>query len=83
MKNMAAHRLQRQLQAQAAGRWQASQAKRLHKAAQLASDVFLERPMLGTTFFISAFTLAEKVRNGTTRMSDVAGAEIYNTTGAK
>lgn len=60
------------------GRWQSAQAKRLHEAAKLASDVFLERPVFGTTFFQSAFDLAQKVRNGTARMSDVAGAEIYN-----
>ncbi|ABM37585.1 hypothetical protein [Polaromonas naphthalenivorans] len=60
------------------GRWQSSQAKILHEAAQLATEVFLERSTLGTLFFPGAFELAEKVRNGTARMSDVAGAEVYN-----
>jgi len=61
------------------GRWQSSQAKLLHETAQLASEVFLERPTLGARAFPGAFELAEKVRAGTARMSDVAGAEIYNT----
>lgn len=65
------------------GRWQGAQAKRLHKASRMASEVFMERPMLGAQLFPAAFLLAERVRNGTARMSDVAGAEIYNTTGAK
>ena len=61
------------------GRWQSSQAKVLHEAAQLATEVFLKRPVFGTRAFPGAFELAEKVRNGAARMSDVAGAEIYNT----
>ena len=60
------------------GRWQSSQAKILHEAAKLATEIFLERPILSTHVFPGAFELAEKVRNGTARMSDVAGAEIYN-----
>ncbi|MEC5213285.1 hypothetical protein RCH06_001831 [Polaromonas sp. CG_9.5] len=61
------------------GRWNSSQAKILHEAAQLATEVFLAQPVFGASIFPGAFELAEKVRNGTARMSDVAGAEIYNT----
>jgi hypothetical protein len=61
------------------GRWQNSQAKVLHEAAQLATEVFLAQPVFGTRVFPGAFELAEKVRNGTARMSDVVGPEIYNT----
>ena len=60
------------------GRWQSSQAKILHAAAKLATDVFLAHPALGARMFPGAFELAEKVKNGTARMSDVAGPEIYN-----
>ncbi len=60
------------------GRWNSSQAKILHEAAQLATDAFLAQPPLGKRAFPGVFELAEKVRNGTARMSDVAGAEIYN-----
>ena len=61
------------------GRWRSSQAKILHEAAQLATAVFLAQPVFATSAFPGAFDLAEKVRNGTARMSDVAGPEIYNT----
>lgn len=61
------------------GRWNSSQAKILHEAAQLATNVFLTQPAFGARAFSGAFDLAEKVRNGTARMSDVAGPEIYNT----
>ncbi|MDH6185321.1 hypothetical protein [Polaromonas sp. CG_23.6] len=64
------------------GRWRSSQAKILHEAAQLATEVFLAQPVFGTRAFPGAFELADKVRNGTARMTDVAGPEIYNT-GAK
>lgn len=61
------------------GRWRSTQAKILHEAAKLATEVFLAQPVFGTRAFPGAFELAEKVRNGTARMSDVAGPEIYNT----
>lgn len=60
------------------GRWNSSQAKILHEAAQLATEVFLTQPAHGARTFPSVFELAKKVRHGTARMSDVAGAEIYN-----
>jgi hypothetical protein len=60
------------------GRWRSSQAVILHTAAELAGKVFLTQPALGAGFFPGAFELADKIRNGTARMSDVAGPEIYN-----
>ena len=61
------------------GRWNSTQAKILHEAAQLATEAFLAQPPLGARAFPGVFELAEKVKNGTARMSDVAGPEIYNT----
>jgi hypothetical protein len=61
------------------GRWNSSQAKILHEAAQLATEVFLTQPAHGARTFPGVFELAEKVRHGTARISDVAGPEIYNT----
>lgn len=61
------------------GRWRSSQAKILHEAAQLATAVFLAQPVFAKRAFPGAFELADKVRNGTARMTDVAGPEIYNT----
>lgn len=61
------------------GRWNSTQAKILHEAAQLATEAFLAQPTLGARAFPGVFELAAKVKNGTARMSDVAGPEIYNT----
>ncbi|WP_029524839.1 hypothetical protein [Polaromonas glacialis] len=60
------------------GRWNSTQAKILHEAAQLATEVFLTQPAHGARTFPGVFELAMKVRHGTARMADVAGAEIYN-----
>lgn len=62
------------------GAWVAAQTKVLHDAAQLASSSFDTHPDLGLTYFTGAQELGDKIRAGTARMSDVAGAEIYNVT---
>lgn len=62
------------------GKWQASQAKVLHEAAELAKTAFITYPHASAGLLKSAGDLSRRIRAGTARMSDVAGAEVYNKT---
>ena len=59
------------------GHWNASQAKILHEAAELAKVAFTTYPHAGAEIFEAASYLSNRVLTGTARMSDVAGAELY------
>ena len=60
------------------GQWKTAQAKALHEAAQLALALFLAHEPMGEQALEFGYWLASRVRCGTARLSDVAGAEIYN-----
>jgi len=59
------------------GRWNASQAKVLHEAAELSVKAFEDYPAVGVLMLPAACKLAEEVRRGTVKIDAVAGAEIY------
>ena len=59
------------------GHWKANQAKILHEAAELAKTAFITWPHAGAEMFDAAAYLSNRVLTGTARMSDVAGAELY------
>lgn len=60
------------------GYWRHSQATILHEAIELAKEAFIAYPFDGADVFDAAEYLCSRIAQGTARMSDVAGAEIYN-----
>lgn len=58
--------------------WRASQAPVLDIACNEALALFTAHPVQGLDLIASADWLAERIRTGQARLSDVAGAEIYS-----
>lgn len=59
------------------GHWQSSQAGPLLDAMEQAQQLLVAHPHVGQSVMGCADHLAERIRHGTARLSDVAGAELY------
>lgn len=57
--------------------WRAALAEPIWAAALEAHDLLTKHPSRGLAIVASADFLAERVKSGQIRMSDIAGAEIY------
>lgn len=57
--------------------WRAALAEPVWAAALEANDLMVKHPTVGVAVAPGADELAERIRSGLARMSDIAGAEIY------